>query len=212
MTDAAKAQVRQAVWKPFGEAQSITGRAALDTRFPGQWFQIESGLHCNWHRHYDPTTGRYTQPDPLGFVDGPALFSYVRQDPTAKTDKDGRMALPPPEMYKKMRCVALRAQVYWWCKVGSDRVCNYATDDCTELQRKMNLRHNCKLAQQALTAECFPDNPTHGKRIADEERGLKECRRIAARKGCACVPRDEGNWPPGGLPPEGDFPDVQPLP
>ncbi len=22
-----------------------------------------------WHRHYDPTLGRYTQPDPLGFVE-----------------------------------------------------------------------------------------------------------------------------------------------
>ncbi|MEQ1713050.1 MAG: RHS repeat-associated core domain-containing protein, partial [Hyphomicrobium sp.] len=41
----------------------------LNARFPGQWFQVESGLHYNWHRHYDPTIGRYTQPDPLVFVD-----------------------------------------------------------------------------------------------------------------------------------------------
>ncbi|MEZ5924807.1 MAG: RHS repeat-associated core domain-containing protein [Hyphomicrobiaceae bacterium] len=57
--------------------RALTGPAALDTRFPGQWFQIESGLHDNWHRHYDPTTGRYTQPDPLGFVDGPGVFAYA---------------------------------------------------------------------------------------------------------------------------------------
>jgi RHS repeat-associated protein len=30
--------------------------------------QLEAGLHYNWHRHYDPSLGRYTQPDPLGFV------------------------------------------------------------------------------------------------------------------------------------------------
>ena len=24
-----------------------------DIRFPGQWFQLESGLAYNWHRHYD---------------------------------------------------------------------------------------------------------------------------------------------------------------
>lgn len=94
MTDAAKAQVWQAVWKPFGEAQSITGPAALDTRFPGQWFQIESGLHYNWHRHYDPTTGRYTQPDPLGFVDGPGMYGYVGGSTSALVDLDGQRIGP----------------------------------------------------------------------------------------------------------------------
>ncbi|WP_425117301.1 RHS repeat-associated core domain-containing protein [Agrobacterium pusense] len=45
--------------------------------FPGQWFQLESGLHYNWHRHYDPTTGRYLQADPLGMPDGPNRWTYV---------------------------------------------------------------------------------------------------------------------------------------
>jgi RHS repeat-associated protein len=94
MTDGSKAQVWQAVWKPFGEAQSITGPAALDTRFPGQWFQIESGLHYNWHRQYDPTTGRYTQPDPLGFVDGPGAYSYARGNTLAYIDPQGLLILP----------------------------------------------------------------------------------------------------------------------
>ena len=66
--------------------QAITGTASLNARFPGQWFRIESGLHYNWHRHYDPTIGRYTQPDPLGFVDGPALFAYALGNPLAIID------------------------------------------------------------------------------------------------------------------------------
>jgi RHS repeat-associated protein len=41
-------------------------KAPEDLRFPGQWFQLETGLAYNWHRHYDATTGRYLQPDPLG--------------------------------------------------------------------------------------------------------------------------------------------------
>jgi uncharacterized protein RhaS with RHS repeats len=28
------------------------------------YFLLESGLHYNWHRHYDPTLGRYIQADP----------------------------------------------------------------------------------------------------------------------------------------------------
>ena len=51
--------VWQASYLPFGEVHSINGPAALDYRFPGHWFQLETGLHYNWHRHYDPTTGRY---------------------------------------------------------------------------------------------------------------------------------------------------------
>jgi RHS repeat-associated protein len=90
MTDAAKATVWQAVFKPFGEVQAITGAASLDARFPGQWFQIESGLAYNWHRHYDATTGRYTQADPLGFVDGPSVYGYAGQSPLENSDKDGR--------------------------------------------------------------------------------------------------------------------------
>ena len=36
MTDAAKATVWQAIWTPWGAAQSITGTQALNLRFPGQ--------------------------------------------------------------------------------------------------------------------------------------------------------------------------------
>jgi RHS repeat-associated protein len=89
MTDASKALVWDAVYKPYGEVQAITGSAALDARFPGQWFQLETGLHYNWHRHYDPTTGRYLEPDPLGFVDGPSVYAYALNSPQMWVDREG---------------------------------------------------------------------------------------------------------------------------
>jgi RHS repeat-associated protein len=58
-------------------------------RFPGQYFQLETGLAYNWHRHYDPVTGRYIQPDPLRFVDGPSIYAYAVSSPFMKTDRDG---------------------------------------------------------------------------------------------------------------------------
>jgi YD repeat-containing protein len=41
MTNAAKATVWSATWKPWGEAQTITGTTTNNLRFPGQFFQIE---------------------------------------------------------------------------------------------------------------------------------------------------------------------------
>jgi RHS repeat-associated protein len=96
MTDAAKATVWQASYKPWGEVQTLTGSKALNLRFPGQYFQIETGYHMNWHRHYDPTTGRYTQPDPLRFVDGPSVYAYAGNSPFMQTDREGLAALAKP--------------------------------------------------------------------------------------------------------------------
>jgi RHS repeat-associated protein len=90
MTNSLKGPVWTAVWQPWGGAHSITGTGVLDARFPGQWYQTETGLHYNWHRSYDPAVGRYTQPDPLGFVDGPSVYGYARGKPGMRVDKDGR--------------------------------------------------------------------------------------------------------------------------
>ena len=100
MTNAAKVNVWAATWLPFGGAHSITGSAANDNRFPGQWFQAESGLHYNWHRHYDPTTGRYTQADPLGLVDAPSVYAYGYNNPQMNVDADGRSVLRPYRFLK----------------------------------------------------------------------------------------------------------------
>jgi RHS repeat-associated protein len=98
MTNSAGTVVWSAVYLPWGGAHQITGAETNDARFPGQWFQLEAGLHYNWHRHYDPSIGRYTQPDPLGFVDGPSVYAYVRGQPSQNIDPEGLYGLCPPGM------------------------------------------------------------------------------------------------------------------
>jgi hypothetical protein len=51
----------------------ITGTDTLNLRFPGQYLDGETGLHQNWWREYQPSSGRYLQVDPL--VD---LLHYYR--------------------------------------------------------------------------------------------------------------------------------------
>ncbi len=95
LTDPAKVTAWAVEWLPWGGVHTISGSETLNARFPGQWFQVESGLHYNWHRHYDPTIGRYTQPDPLGFVDGPSVYAYARNAPGAAVDLEGEQARGP---------------------------------------------------------------------------------------------------------------------
>lgn len=75
-------------YSPFGGATASTG-TPISARFPGQWFQAESGLYQNWMRDYDPTTGRYIQADPLGLVDGASVYGYVKGNPGRWADARG---------------------------------------------------------------------------------------------------------------------------
>ena len=92
MTDNSKSVVWDAFFLAFGTVELITGSASNNLRFPGQYFLIELGLHYNWYRHYDPTLGRYVQPDPLEFEDGPSIYAYARSRPQEFTDSEGQLA------------------------------------------------------------------------------------------------------------------------
>nr|WP_221383268.1 RHS repeat-associated core domain-containing protein [Actinoplanes polyasparticus] len=59
------------------------GESAMLLRFPGQYYDTETGLHDNRFRFYDPATARYLSPDPLGLAGGPNPFAYVANPLTA---------------------------------------------------------------------------------------------------------------------------------
>ena len=94
LTDENRGTVRQVVSTPFGVLASTSGDVGLNTKagFAGQWTMPEageSGLAYNWHRHYDPSLGRYTQPDPLGLIDGPSRYAYAGNNPVRYEDPRG---------------------------------------------------------------------------------------------------------------------------
>jgi RHS repeat-associated protein len=80
--------------KPFGEIYySSRDRVEQPLRFPGQYFDAETGLHQNWWRDYDPALGRYLQPDPLGLYGGDlSTYLYARDNPLIYTDPTGESA------------------------------------------------------------------------------------------------------------------------
>ncbi|MFI0230346.1 putative T7SS-secreted protein [Streptomyces sp. NPDC017086] len=77
-------------------AWSTTSTTYTPLRFPGQYYDPETGLHYNYYRHYDPQTARYLTPDPLGLTPAPNPSTYV-PNPHLATDSLG---LAPEECRK----------------------------------------------------------------------------------------------------------------
>jgi RHS repeat-associated protein len=56
---------------------AVGSHAYTPLRFPGQYFDSETGLNYNYLRYYDPEVGRYVSQDPLGLAPAPNPVSYV---------------------------------------------------------------------------------------------------------------------------------------
>jgi RHS repeat-associated protein len=57
--------------------------------FSTKEFSSQSGLIYFGARYYNPTTGRWLKPDPLGMVNGPNLYAYCNNNPTNLIDPWG---------------------------------------------------------------------------------------------------------------------------
>ncbi|WP_443333108.1 polymorphic toxin type 30 domain-containing protein [Streptomyces sp. SS] len=71
---------RSALWGTTTWNRTATAYTPL--RFPGQYFDPESGLHYNYFRYYDPESARYLSPDPLGLAPAPNASTYVHNPHT----------------------------------------------------------------------------------------------------------------------------------
>jgi RHS repeat-associated protein len=74
-------------YEPFGRVSITHGEIVNNLRFPGHYFDEETGLHYNWQRYYDPATGRYLERDPAR--EGTNPYVYAANDPVNLTDSQG---------------------------------------------------------------------------------------------------------------------------
>jgi RHS repeat-associated protein len=86
------------VWRwdsdPFGTTAANENPGGLGTfnfnlRFPGQYFDQETGLNYNYFRDYDAQIERYVESDPIGLRGGINTYAYVNANPIALVDPRG---------------------------------------------------------------------------------------------------------------------------
>ncbi len=91
LTDEEGQVVWAAAYSAYGLAHPRKERLRQPLRLPGQYHDPETGLHQNRWRSFDPQTGRYLSPDPLGLAGGLNLYAYAEQDPINGQDPLGQL-------------------------------------------------------------------------------------------------------------------------
>ncbi len=132
LTDANQNIVWQAGYDPFGKATVTTETVTNNVRFPGQYFDAETGLHYNYFRTYDPSIGRYVTSDPIGLRGGINTYGYVSGNPITRTDRSG--LITPVGIAAGLACGALAA----YSKSGSISTISSALLRYEELQAKIS--------------------------------------------------------------------------
>lgn len=134
---------------------------------------METGLHQNYFRDYEPLIGRYIQRDPIGLADGTNTFAYAGSNPINYWDFDGKKMIKcDPRLFAILRTAVLVS-----CKGekdGKKTKCD-RNDSCNRLRLKVAVKGLCIAAQSTLSFKCYKENPSHDQRIKDEINGINKC-------------------------------------
>lgn len=114
----------QVVWEArsqaFGQVDEIHSTITNSLRFPGQYYDEETGFHHNYFRDYDPELGRYLQSDPVGLKGGINQYVYALNSPRVYIDPNGLtpLACLVPPVAAACGAVVTAAVNTFWLTVG----------------------------------------------------------------------------------------------
>ena len=142
------------------------GTFVFNLRFPGQYYDAETGLHYNVFRDYDPRTGRYIQSDPIGLAGGLNTYAYVNGNPVNDIDPTGEAGKSDPRLW----CLLHPKQCIEYAKKGIEKVwdgCKWVyekvkagdkdTQDVTKGAQNPKVRDALRKGQQAHKDRQYPE-------------------------------------------------------
>jgi RHS repeat-associated protein len=194
-----------------------TNEVNVRLRFPGQYLDEETGLHYNYFRDYDPSTGRYVESDPIGLRAGANTYLYGGANPLSAFDPYGLWTWPSPrdvvnywrEAFGGARAFGRGYLDQWRATNTVGRAHNgWANQDVY-----FHCRANCEAAQRGPAgedvAQCISDareswDEFWGQTPSDTVRD--QTANILGRHGGSMNPLDTCQLICGSLRPGGSFP------
>ncbi len=164
---------------PYGlvEAESAAG-IELRLRFAGHFLDEHTGLFYNRHRDYDPTLGRYLQPDPIDVAGGINLYAYC-SNPTVEVDLRGHV-------HKKFREKPvpkdLRKPLEQMSPDELKRLCKHHADNLARAQDPRKGKQNTSTFAVGVVETTHPDGTKTRRLVATSNRDENRPPSAAAKK------------------------------
>jgi RHS repeat-associated protein len=144
VTDGTVTLLARYAFDSWGRRTITAGADVTTVGFTGHEWHGPSGVWLTHHRAYDPTLGRWSSQDPIGYQDGPNVYSYVRNAPVNNTD--------PLGLKSEVCCRPLLIRGLGWLKHCYIRV----DSDTYGLHREGNIGYKRKNDPSDLGGECKP--------------------------------------------------------
>jgi RHS repeat-associated protein len=150
------------VWRwdsdPFGTAAASQNPSGSGTpfvynpRFPGQYYDVETGLNYNYHRDYDPGTGRYVESDPIGLRGGVNTYAYVNGNPISNVDPKGLIAGIDDAAEAAAACAAIPACDAAVVEAGAAALAEAEAAEAAAVQAAKGAANMCRSATRGVNS------------------------------------------------------------
>ncbi|MFN0125106.1 MAG: FG-GAP-like repeat-containing protein [Verrucomicrobiales bacterium] len=138
-TDAAGAVSQSITYDSFGNPSPATGPTLTPFGFTGREWDAETGLWFFRSRSYDPRSGSFFSPDPIGFHSGDLnLYRYVRNDPVNHIDPTGAEPITVGAVVLGGAAwVGSKIAKWWFKREASEAIRQSATESAARVRKAL---------------------------------------------------------------------------